>query len=326
MNFSALIFPIVVFTIVFLITWLGYSFWATFFGEKNRALRTRLREFSELASNQKERSIQAKDHQASHAPIWFFDLQEKYPSLEKVDLLIIRSGLQLSITDLIKWIILIFFCSLGFLSLIGVGFLLSSIVAIVISFSPFLYLARKGGQRKRIFEQQLPDALDYMSRALKAGHALSISMGMAGDELPEPIGRELKITFDQLNFGLPFQEALMNLTLRVDSDDLKFFVIALNIQRDTGGNLTELLGNLAKTIRERIKLSGKIRVLASEGKFSGIILFIFPFLMATVLTLINPKYMSVLWSTPIGNNLILIGLIMMSFGGFWISQIVKIKV
>lgn len=191
---------------------------------------------------------------------------------------------------------------------------------------PWWHMSGKAKKRRIKFEDQLPDALDFISRSLRAGHGLTASMGMAGDELPAPVGRELKITFDEINFGITFKEAMANLMARVDSPDLTFFTVAVVIQRETGGNLTELLANLSKLIRERIKLKGKVRVLASEGKFSGFLLGGLPFALAGLLTGINPDYMAMLWSTPEGHNLILTGLSMMVIGAFFMSRIVQIKV
>jgi tight adherence protein B len=208
----------------------------------------------------------------------------------------------------------------------GFGLGLTLLLSILIATWPSIHLYKVIEQRHKKFEEQLPDALDYIARALRAGYSLTMAIHSAAEELEEPVGYELKVTSDQINFGLPFNEALNNLSLRVNSADLNFFVIALNIQRDTGGNLTELLANLAKIIRERIKLSGKVRILSSEGRFSALILFLFPFIMAFILNLVNPKYMSMLWTTPVGNNMVLVGIVIMLLGGFWTSRIVKIKV
>ena len=198
--------------------------------------------------------------------------------------------------------------------------------AIICALFPWWYMNGKANKRRAKFENQFPEALDFISRSLRAGHGLAASIGMAGDELPDPVGKELKITFDEINFGIPFHEAMANLMARINSPDLTFFTVAVVIQRETGGNLTELLGNLAKLIRDRVKLKGKVRVLASEGKFSGVLLGALPFVLSALLTSINPEYMSMLWKTPEGNNLIVSGLFMMVLGAFFMHRIVQIKV
>lgn len=208
----------------------------------------------------------------------------------------------------------------------GMGIFGTFLTALLCSLMPWWFVSNQAKKRRLKFEDQLPEALDFIARSLRAGHGLTAALGMAGNELPEPVGPELKITFDEINFGIPFQEAMTNLMARINSPDLAFFTVAVVLQRETGGNLNELLANLAKLIRERIKLKGKVRVLSSEGKFSGILLGAMPFILGGVLTVVNPEYMSMLWSTPQGHNLILTGLVMLLLGAFFMHRIVQIKV
>ena len=158
------------------------------------------------------------------------------------------------------------------------------------------------------------------------GHSLTSAIGMVGKEFPDPLGHEFKIVFDEISFGIPFKEAIDRLADRVQSYDLNFFVISLKIQHETGGNLTELLDGLANTLRERIKLRGKIRTLSSEGRSSAQVLGSMPFVLAGILGLINPGYISLLWTTPQGQKLVLIGGGLMSVGFFLLNRIIKIKV
>ena len=191
---------------------------------------------------------------------------------------------------------------------------------------PTAYLKHLEKDRRQLFENQLPEALDFMTRALRAGHGLTVALGMVGDELPAPVGSEFKTTFDHINLGMSFDEALGDLAERIQSSDLNFLVIALTIQRKTGGNLAELLSTLSGTVRERIKLKGKIRVLASEGKLSGVMIGALPFVLGLILSFVNPVYMATLWTTPAGQKLVLAGLVMMMLGALWMWKIVQIKV
>ena len=191
---------------------------------------------------------------------------------------------------------------------------------------PTAYLKHLATKRRLLFENQLPEALDFVTRALRAGHGLTVAMGMVGDELPAPVGSEFKTTFDHINLGMSFDEALGDLAQRIQSSDLNFLVIALTIQRKTGGNLAELLSTLSGTVRERIKLKGKIRVLASEGKLSGVMIGALPFVLGLILSFVNPVYMATLWTTPAGQKLVLAGLVMMLLGALWMWKIVQIKV
>jgi tight adherence protein B len=204
--------------------------------------------------------------------------------------------------------------------------LLLPVLASAIAITPVLWLTRQANQRRQVFGDKLPEALDYISRALRAGHSLISAIGMVGKEFPDPIGQEFKTVFDEVGFGIPFKDAIGQLADRVQSNDLNFFVISLMIQHETGGNLTELLDGLAKTMRERFKLRGKIRTLSSEGRSSAWILGSLPFVLAGILALINPGYISVLWTTPQGQNLMLIGAGLMSVGFFLLSRIIQIKV
>jgi tight adherence protein B len=187
-----------------------------------------------------------------------------------------------------------------------------------------LHFARRA--RLQAFDQQLPDALDLLGRALRAGHAFSSGLGMVASESHEPIAAEFRITFDEVNFGLSVHAAMLNLAARVPSTDLRYFVIAVLLQKNTGGNLAELLANLSALIRARFKLLGTVRVLSAEGRLSAWVLSILPFAAAALLNLINPKFMSILWTDPAGMQLIGIALAMATLGILWMWRIVKIRV
>jgi tight adherence protein B len=191
---------------------------------------------------------------------------------------------------------------------------------------PFFFLYSKRRKRMQKFTRQLPDALELIARSLKAGHTFSGGMKMVGEEFSDPIGTEFNKTLDEINFGIAIHDALKNLAKRVDCPDLKFFVVAVIIQRETGGNLAEILGNISYLIRERFKLQGKIRALSAEGRFSAIVLVALPFIVILALSIINPAYISILINEPIGNILIVSALIMMIAGIFVMKKIIAIKV
>jgi tight adherence protein B len=149
---------------------------------------------------------------------------------------------------------------------------------------------------------------------------------MVGTEMPEPIAAEFRIVFDEINYGISTQEALGNLAIRVPSTDLRYFVIAVLIQRETGGNLAELLGNISSLVRARLKLLGTVRVLSAEGKMSGWVLTLLPFALGTVLQIVNPNFLSVLWTDPLGIKMAGFALTMMLFGIVVMWRITKIRV
>jgi tight adherence protein B len=202
----------------------------------------------------------------------------------------------------------------------------SILLALFLGVMPFVYIYLKKKRRMEKFQRQLPDALDLIARALKAGHAFVGGLRMVADELGEPIGTEFEKTLQEINFGVGVTEALKNLPNRVDCPDLRFFIISVVIQRETGGNLAEILSKIAYLIRERFKLQNRVQVLAAEGKLSAIILIAIPFVIALALAVLNPGYIKTLFLDPIGKVLVGFALIMMVIGIFVMKRMIKIKV
>ncbi len=191
---------------------------------------------------------------------------------------------------------------------------------------PIVWLMRRKSTRLKRFEEQFPEALDLLSRATRAGHALQTALGMVGDELPAPVGPEFKKTFDQQNFGLPLREALDALAVRVPILDVRFFVTAVLIQRDTGGNLSEILDNLAHVVRERFKLRRQIRVHTAHGRFTAYVLLALPAALAVALTFINPEHMQLLFREHMGQMMLGGTIVLQTIGYIWIRQVIKIEV
>jgi len=215
----------------------------------------------------------------------------------------------------------------AFAALLFVPFLIAvPIAALVAGFVPFGWLRWKRGVRMRKFEEQFPEALDVLSRAVRAGHAFQSALGMAADELSWPVGPELKKAFEQQNFGLPLRDALSQLAERVPILDVKFFVTAVLIQRDTGGNLAEILDNLAHVVRERFKILRQVRVHTAHGRFTGFVLLGLPPFLAIALTMMNPDHMAPLFREHLGHLMLEGVLIMQVIGYFWIRQVMKIEV
>jgi tight adherence protein B len=191
---------------------------------------------------------------------------------------------------------------------------------------PFLFLRQRRAKRFRRFEEQFPEALDLMSRALRAGHAFATGLKMVTDELDAPVGPEFRKIFDEQNFGLPIKDALANLTVRVPLIDVRFFATAVMIQRDTGGNLSEILENLAHVVRERFKILRQVRVYTAHGRMTGYVLLALPAVLAVALSFINPEHMNLLFRERMGQMLLGGALVMQFIGYMWIKQVVKIEV
>ncbi len=191
---------------------------------------------------------------------------------------------------------------------------------------PFVFLSFKRTRRLRAFEEQFPEGLDLISRALKAGHAFATGLKMVADEMPDPVGPEFRKTFDEQNFGLPLKDALDNLTVRVPSLDVRFFATAVLIQRETGGNLAEILENLAHVVRERFKILRQVRVYTAHGRFTGYVLLALPAVLCIALSFINPEHMNLLFRERMGQMMLLAALTLQTIGYVWIKQVIKIEV
>jgi tight adherence protein B len=200
------------------------------------------------------------------------------------------------------------------------------VAALFGSFIPYIWLRHKRAQRMKKFEEQFPEALDLLSRAIRAGHAFQTAMGMVADELPAPVGIEFKKAFEQQNFGLPVRDVLDQMAERVPILDVKFFVTAVTIQRETGGNLAEILDNLAHVVRERFKILRQVRVHTAHGRFTGYVLLALPAALAVALTFINPEHMNLLFQERMGQMMILGAIVMQALGYLWIRKVIKIEV
>lgn len=191
---------------------------------------------------------------------------------------------------------------------------------------PFLVLKVKRTKRLRTFEEQFPEGLDLISRALKAGHAFATGLKMVADEMPEPVGPEFRKTFDEQNFGLPMKDALDNLSFRMPLLDVRFFATAVLIQRETGGNLSEILENLSHVVRERFKILRQVRVYTAHGRFTGYVLLALPAVLVIALSFINPDHMNTLFREKMGQMMLMGALVMQTIGFLWIKQVIKIEV
>jgi tight adherence protein B len=191
---------------------------------------------------------------------------------------------------------------------------------------PTMLLMYKRSSRMAAFEEMFPEALDLMSRALKAGHAFQTAVGMAADEMRDPVGPEFRKTFDQQNYGLPLRDALLQMSERVPLLDVRFFVTAVLIQRETGGNLAEILENLAHVVRERFKILRQVRVHTAHGRFTAFVLLALPAFLAVTLYYMNPEHMELLFTDPMGQMMLMATIVLQTIGFFWIRRVIKIEV
>jgi len=203
---------------------------------------------------------------------------------------------------------------------------LSLLIGFFFGASPLLFVLFMRKRRFDKFEQQLPEALDLMVSAMRAGHSLNSSLDLVANEVPDPVGGEFRIAFDEQNYGLELKTAMNNLISRVPLQDLKMMVTAVLIQKESGGNLAEVLDKVAYVIRERFRLKRQVRVHTAQGRMTGWILSILPLVLGVGLYLINPKNMSLLWTRELGIKLLWMAGIMTIIGSLIIRKIVNMEV
>jgi tight adherence protein B len=248
------------------------------------------------------------------------------PGIDRLDRLLVQSGLASSTARLLGLTLLTALAGFAAGSYFGLPWMLRLLPTATGAALPFFYVIKMKANRMAKIECQLPDALDLMGRALRAGHAFPTALQMAGDELSDPLAAEFRTAFDEVSFGIALPDAILNLAKRVPSTDLRYFVVAVLIQRETGGNLSELLSNISAIIRDRIKLQGQIRVLSTEGRLSGWVLTLLPFGAALMMQFTNPEFLKVLYTDPDGINLLVSAGGMMLLGIFVMRNIVRIRV
>lgn len=305
----------------------GYALFTTIPAKlEQRRLDRRLREVSAPLESQDSTSDSSLVMQPSEGPLPGIDrLLAKTTAGTGLARLIEQSGAKTTPSAIV---------SIGF----GVGLTIGLVTGVLTrpvfgmlagvlgAFLPLAFLFQRKGSRMNAFEEQFPEALDLMARALRAGHAFQTSLGMAADEMKDPVGPEFKMTYDRQNFGLPLREALQQMTERVPLLDVRFFVTAVLIQRETGGNLSEILENLAHVVRERFKIRRQVRVYTAHGRFTAGVLLSLPAALGVGLMFINPEHMQTLFNERMGQRLLIAAIIMQGIGFVWIRNVIKIEV
>lgn len=325
MNKSFLGFAVLLFIATVLLIEGVYLYWVSRHGKAVTRVNARVRALTGRAMAASESLSILKSGSEADAP-WMLSFLVGGSRLSALNQLLLQAGL--------SWTVKRLFCysavCAGFGLFAGLvlhqPLMIALVFAAVFAFLPLMVVRHKRKKRIGRLEQQLPEAADLVARAMLAGHSFPSALGMVGNEMPQPLGAEFKIAFDEINFGVSMNDALQNMVARVPLDDLRYFVIAVLIQREAGGNLAEILGNISNIIRERLKLLGKVKVLSAEGRLSAWILSLMPFVLAGVITLINPELMRVFWTDPTGIKMAGVALTSMLFGILWSRKIVQIRV
>lgn len=321
---SYLVVLVLVFVAVLLLLESVYVTWRAHRGPEAMKMKARLHALS-ATRDRSAQTLLLRQRMLSELPPMERFLQ-RLPRLRQLDRTILQSGLGWNVSSVLLTSLVLF---IGGWICMAVGLYQTTMVSAVVGMAgaamPFLYILYRRRKRMETFEKQLPEAIDLITRALRAGHAFSAALKMAGEEMPQPVAGEFSTVHDEVNFGVSLNQALTHLSERVPSTDLRYFVVAVLIQRESGGNLTEILSNLSRLIRERLKLMGKVRVLSSEGRLSAWILALMPFFLAGVMNLVNPQFMRPLWTDPMGITIIKYTLSMMVIGVLIMRKIIKIR-
>lgn len=205
-------------------------------------------------------------------------------------------------------------------------FFISVLIGLLLGATPTVYVLNKRRKRFAKFEAGLPEAIDLMVSALRAGHSLNAALGLVASEIPDPAGTEFRICFEEQNYGLELRTALDNLTTRVPLQDLRMVSTAILIQKESGGNLAEVLDKTAYVIRERFRLRREVRTYTAQGRLTGWILSLLPVVLGIALYAVNPKTMSVLWTNPLGIKFLYLSVIMTVVGALVIRKIIRIDI
>ena len=198
-----------------------------------------------------------------------------------------------------------------------------AVIGLIFACVPFLFLKFKAAKRLKSFENGLADAIDMMARALRAGHSMTAAINVVAEQSLEPVRSEFSEVFKQQNFGLPIRDAMAQMMDRVPSQDLRVLVTGILVQKETGGNLAEILDRTANTIRERLKIQGEIRTHTAQGRMTGYILCALPIVMLVVINFLNPGYSKVLVENPTGRMISYVGVALLIIGGLIIRQIIN---
>jgi tight adherence protein B len=256
----------------------------------------------------------------------FGSLATRLPHLRSVETMIDQAALSWSVGTYVTMVVGAAF-AFGLAVLVATGVLLFALPAAVFgAVMPYVYVRFKQAQRIHRFEEQLPEAVDLLGRAIRAGHPISAGFRMVAEEAPEPISAEFRRVFEEQRFGLPFEESLLGMADRVPLVDVRIFATAVLIQREVGGNLAEILDKLSDVIRQRFSILRQLRVHTAQGRMSGYILASLPLFLGLVLTLMNPENMKAFVDSPLGRVMIVVALVLQTIGFLWIRKIIRIEV
>jgi tight adherence protein B len=300
-----------------------YLWWMSTHGSAAQRVARRLQLMSGTPGRSSERISILKQRKFSQNEL-ADRLLHRIAIVYRLDRLLIQSGMKWTVEHFLVW------TGVALLAGVIVGLhwpvLLRAGAAVLFSLVPLTLVRRARTRRLARIEQQLPEAADFIARALRAGHSFTNVLQIVGNELPEPLSGEFRLAREEINYGVPMSEALHNMAARIPLTDLRYLIIAVLIQRETGGNLAEILTNISHIIRDRLKLAAQVRVLSAEGRMSAWILGLLPFAVAAMMLLVNPGYIKILWTDPSGLRILGYAAGMIVVGVIWLRKIIRIRI
>ena len=291
---------------------------------QRRVVVRQLRDFTAVTPGAASPAL-LRDAAATEAQ-WLQAIASRLPQVRGLGRMLERAGVPMTTQSFLV-------VSLGLAAGAGLAMLLAfpiwpavMLAAVVAGALPYLYVRRKANRRFAGFEEQLPEAIDLIGRAMRAGHPLSAGLKMVSEEAPEPIAGEFRRVFEEQRFGMPFEEAILGLADRVALIDVRILVTAILVQREVGGNLAEVLDKIAYVIRQRFTIRRQLLVYTAQGRFSGIVLSLLPIAVGSALFFINREYVMTLFLDPIARYFLILAVILQILGYLWIRKIIDIDI
>ena len=317
--------PVALFGLILMLTFVVLVF-ALRPTKSEEALRQRLQTIERVSTGAVDDTASLLRQESLSDIPWLNEFMQQIPVFTKLQHLLTQSESSWTVGTLVSGSLVLVLAGTWVGSFRAPTLPLAIVFGLLVGSLPYVYLYWKRYSRFRRFEELLPDTIDLMARALRAGHTVTSSIEMVSTEGSEPVASEFRRLFEEQNFGLPLREAMLNLADRVPLPDVSFLVTAILVQKETGGNLAEVLDKATAVIRDRFRLRGQLRVYTAQGRLTGWILAGLPFFMFVLLNLVNPEYMKVLLTDPVGQKMIYLGIILMVTGGWVIRRVIDIRV
>ena len=307
--------------------WGALGLWQQHLDPRRKALAKRLKTATAVGSSgPSEPGLKLRSRRRLSQWAWLEQWLQSWRAAQALDHFLQQTGLSLTVAQTLAMTALLWVLSMALGVGLGWPMVLSWAVAGLALLVLAAFLQHRRSQRMVQMGQALPDALDLIARSMQAGHAFTSALQVAAKDCAPPLSQELRAVFEEINFGVSTTQALQALSHRVASEDVQYFVVAVVIQSETGGNLAEVLKNTAQLIRERQKIAGVVRVLSAEGRISAVILSLLPFALAAAMSLLNPVFISKLWTDPLGLQLVYFSLVLMGIGILWMWKMIQIRV